>query len=67
MKLVYWFAPCIDDRPSYSIRERTRRAAKQAVAAQPESYGPVRKIVVQYKDAFDLLTTVLGEGWMEDT
>jgi len=76
MKLTYWIARCTSDSEAYSIRERTKKAAKErlAKAAQTEiewrtHYGPLHKVTVEYADGFDLLKQCSeeGRGWWEST
>ena len=57
MKLTYWVADYLIDSACYSIRAKTRREviAEVAAAYRPESYSKPRKVVVEYRDAFDLL------------
>jgi hypothetical protein len=63
MKLTYWVAERLDDSPAYSIRERTRKAAKNAMVGQPHaSFGTLHKVTVEYDSAFDLLKQCLQEG-----
>ena len=62
MKLTYWVAECLNDSSCYSIRRKTKREVKEAVAEYRKGYGPPHKIVVEYTDAFDLLTQCLSEG-----
>lgn len=67
-KLTYWYARCEDDSNAYSVRERTKRAAVRAreeLRKGGAKYGPVFKVTVPYKDAFDLLKSALGEGGVE--
>jgi hypothetical protein len=63
-KLTYWVAENLHDSEVYNIRRKTRKEAKEAVAAawNTEDFGPVHKVVVEYADAFDLARTALGEG-----
>lgn len=65
-KLTYWVALILDDHTSYSIRTRTRKEC----AALRNEYGPERfakpkKVIVEYTDAFSLVSWVLGEGGYE--
>ena len=64
MKLTYWIAECFDDSDAYNIRAKTRKEATAMLAKyhNPESYGPVKKVSVEYLDGFDLVTMALGEG-----
>ena len=64
--LVYWIAVCKDDRPAYSIRARTRKecmALRERTGSDHEKrYTRPVKVTVVYKDAFDLVQNLLGEG-----
>ena len=63
MKLVYWCAACLDDSRSYNIRTTTRREANQQRKEYgPERFGKPKKVIIEYRNAFDLITRVLGEG-----
>ena len=66
MKLTYWYVVNLADKNSYSIRARTRREALAERALWGKEadrrFGPVTKCVVEYRDAFDLLSHCLGEG-----
>jgi hypothetical protein len=62
VKLTYWYAQCKDDHNCYSVRKRTKREALAAVAEQPESYGKVVKVTVEYSDGFELLDMCNAEG-----
>ena len=57
MKLTYWYTECLNDSDCYSIREKTKKAAVAAVASHwnPDSYRPVLKVTIEYRDAFDLM------------
>ena len=60
MKLTYWYSECQNDSDVYSIRERTKKAAVQALAelalpAGSTNQGPIVKVIVEYDDAFDLM------------
>tara|TARA_R110002049_G_scaffold36683_1_gene116648 strand:+ start:274 stop:516 length:243 start_codon:yes stop_codon:yes gene_type:complete len=57
MKLTYWYAECLNDSDCYSIREKTKSAAiaEKASLYNPEGYGPVIKVTVEYDNAFDLM------------
>ena len=63
MKLTYWKANHEYDSNCFSIRERTKKAAvaKLSASRNPEDYGPVHKVVIQYTDAFDLMTDCTDE------
>jgi len=66
MKLTYWIAEIETDHQAYNVRAKTRREAKAMVAERDwQDYGPVRKITVEYRNAFDLIERALGEGGIE--
>lgn len=62
MKVTYWFAECLEDSNVYSIRERLKKTAKELKDARPERFGPLVKVTVEYRDAFDLMSQATGEG-----
>lgn len=72
MKLTYWVSNQSDDHPCYNIRAKTkaechrkRNEAADSDAKADEcagSYGPVRKVTVEYLDGFDLMLSCLEEG-----
>lgn len=74
-KLTYWVAPALRDRRAYSIRERTKKACTAerdkriasdlAEGMSPRDYGEPEKVVVEYRDAFDLVCQALGDGGIE--
>lgn len=70
-QLTYYVAPALYDKRAYSIRGRRRKDVAERLAdtdaVDPEDYGPIKKVSVQYGDAFDLLAACLGEdgGWWE--
>ena len=62
-KLTYWVAPIKDDHRCYNIRTKTKREALALVEEYgAERFGKVQKVVVYYRDAFDLATHAMGEG-----
>ena len=68
-KVTVWKATREDDSDVYSIRTRTKRECQKERAEnhQPvEKYGatfkPCKKIVIPYRDTFELISTVCGEG-----
>jgi hypothetical protein len=68
MTLAYWIADNLVDSPCYSIRARTREICAERKRAEGEyakNYASPRKIVVEYRDAFDLVAKALGEGGVE--
>lgn len=48
MKLTYWIADCLGDRRAYSARARAT--------------GGRAGVVIEYRDAFDLMEQLTGEG-----
>ena len=66
MKLTYWYAECRDDHDCYSIRTRTKREATETKASREmhhgQQYGPVVKVVVDYRDGFELMFMCNSEG-----
>lgn len=70
MKCTYWYAECLNDSDAYAIRAKTKKAAlaqreerdwQKAEGGEP-CYGPVIKVVIEYRDAFDLVEWLMGEG-----
>jgi len=66
MELTYWHASYTEENHrNYDIRTKTKREAVAMKAEQPESYGPITKMVVEYADGFDLMeqaaTNAIGE------
>lgn len=75
MRLIYWYSPCIDDSTVFSIRCRTKKEVVQRLQNEhgltegelpTESYGRVRKMVVEYRNGFDLLDRCLGDSVYEE-
>jgi hypothetical protein len=62
MKLTYWVCENLYDRQSYNIRATTRREALRLKAMDPDGYGPVKKVTVEYDNGFELVNLCLGEG-----
>ena len=71
MKLSYWSAKCLNDSPAYNIRAKTKKeaTAKRKSYGGDGSYGPVVKVAIEYRDAFDLMECCCGEGgnWQEES
>ena len=71
MRLVYWIADSKDDRPVYSVRERTRKACLETLRREwpgtwSDHFSSPRKITIHYADGFDLMRQCLGrEGGVE--
>jgi len=66
MKLTYWACEHLSDSQAYAIRTKTKR---EAVARRNEEnsegyelYGPPIKVVMEYDNAFDLMTDCLSEN-----
>ena len=73
MKLTYWTAPCLNDSDAYSLRYKTRKEAVQKLReciaendgdACDAGLGPVRRVTIEYRDAFDLLLECSDESRM---
>ena len=65
MKLIYWKATCNFDSDCYSIRTKTKKECKRLVevrSAFPGDYEEPEKIVIEYKNAFDLVEILSNEG-----
>lgn len=62
MRLTYWVSMLLDGSPSYSVRAKTLKSAREMLKSFPDtSYGPIVKVSVEYKDALDLLNKCLTE------
>ena len=81
MKLTYYKIKCINDSDIYSIREKTKRAVIETLKAEIECNNmdteniyqgynsdlyPVNKIVVEYKNSFDLLIQLRGSEYQAE-
>jgi len=64
MKLTYWVSQCLNDSDAYNIRAKTKREVFDQLANthDPDGYGPVKKVTVDYDDGFDLMAQCLNEG-----
>jgi hypothetical protein len=63
MKLTVWIAPQDQDRTCYNIVARTKQDALAQIAAnQSTRYEAPKKVVIEYRDAFDLFERVTGAG-----
>ena len=63
MKLTYWVSQCLNDSDAYNIRAKTKREVFDKLATcDPDGYGPVKKVTVEYDDGFDLMVQCLNEG-----
>jgi hypothetical protein len=61
--LTYWYCECLDDADAYSIIAKTKKEAiAQRLERNEDSYALPTKRIVHYRDAFDLLDWVTGEG-----
>lgn len=70
MKLTYWIAEIKNDSPAYNLRGKTRKAVQAELDGgnhDPSNFEAPRKVTVEYRDGFDLLTECLSEGgaWWE--
>lgn len=64
MRLEYWYAQCLDGSELYSIREKTKKAAKAEKEGRgADRFGPVKKVKLEYENAFDLMIQCMSEGW----
>ena len=64
MKLTYWYCEHLTDADCYAVREPTLRQAKRVAAeyyAPGDLAAPV-KVIIEYRNAFDLLEQCTGEG-----
>ena len=64
MKLSYWVAECLRDSKCYSLRAKTKKEVVVMLATthDPAGYGPVKKVEIEYRDAFDLMNECMNEG-----
>lgn len=62
--LTVWMAVQHDDADCYNLIGRTRKAVLEQLDARPDSnrYDAPRKVVIQYKDAFDLFDWLTSEA-----
>jgi len=63
MKLTYWKAACLYDSNCYSIRAKTKKECKRLLeeaGGAGEDYDEVEKVVIEYKDGFDLMMELIG-------
>jgi len=73
MKLTYWVIPHQCDSSAYNIRAKTKKAALEQAANHwnDSDYLPetVKKVEVEYDNAFDLMAQCLEEssGYWEPT
>jgi len=68
MKVIYWKAQCNFDHDCYSIRAKTKKECKRLIeeneewGVSPGDYDEPEKIVIEYKNAFDLVEILRSEG-----
>ena len=56
MRLIYWYAECLDDDNVYSIRTKTKRDCIECREERgAERFAPPVKVVMEYADGFDLM------------
>ena len=62
--LTVWIAVQHDDADCYNVIGRTRKAVLAELCARPDSkrFDEPKKVVIQYKDAFDLFSWLTSEG-----
>jgi hypothetical protein len=62
-KLTFWIAEQHDDADCYNLVARTRKALLVMVSKHPSvRYDAPKKVVVEYKDAFDLFDYLTCES-----
>jgi hypothetical protein len=62
-KLTFWIAEQHEDSDCYNLVARTRKALLVMMSERPHvRYDAPKKVVVEYKDAFDLFDWVTSEG-----
>lgn len=63
MKLTVWIATQEGDSQCYNIVARTKKEALEQMRHRGFfDFAAPRKVVIEYKDAFELFTMVTGEG-----
>ena len=81
-KLTYWVAPITDDHRNYNVRARLRKELlnrmhrngyvrtkdgwKSGDGRYDVSFGKIRKITVEYIDAFDLIDIAYSESAIDE-
>ena len=61
--LTYWVAEQNEDHACYSIIAKTKKECVEQMAQRPDvEYEAPRKVVILYKDAFDLFRQATAEG-----
>jgi hypothetical protein len=64
--LTYWVSECLEDSHIYNVRAKTKKEAEaQKIDRGADRYGEVKKVVIKYKDAFDLMDYVASESFWE--
>jgi len=63
MKLTVWIAEQESDSPCYNIVARTRKDALAQIEKHSfRDYSAPKKVVIEYKDAFELFDLLTSEG-----
>jgi len=62
--LTVWIAEQHDDHNCYNVIGRTRKSVLEQLETRSDSnrYDAPKKVVIQYKDAFDLFDWLTSEG-----
>lgn len=64
--LTYWVAEHLEDSHVYNVRAKTKKEAEAMKEENGASrFGDVKKVVIKYKDAFDLMDYVSSEAFWE--
>lgn len=63
-KFTYWCCRQEDDAECYNIRAKTRKEAnrQRAMQTDPNRFTKPFKVLVRFKDTFDLIDQALREG-----
>ncbi len=63
MKLTYWVSEIETDNDVYNVRAKTKKECLRLRELRDNcnSYGPVHKVTIEYKDAFELLSTAMSD------
>jgi hypothetical protein len=63
MKTSYWYARIETDADCYSVREKSKKRAKQMIKElSHHRFGPLVKVTVEGPSLFEILKEALGEG-----
>lgn len=66
MRLKYWVAPCLDDSSAYNRRAKTLQELlrdKDYIQDLADGrFGPPEEVILEYDNAFHLVTSLLSEG-----